>query len=85
MGIISFFIDVLVEKLLVWKWNKTQNVLDNGGSIAYAWLNFLSISVIYGGLAAALTVYVSPAAAGSGLAELMAYFNGINQIGFLNF
>ena len=30
-------------------------------------------------------MYVSPAAVGSGLAELMAYFNGINQTGLLTF
>jgi chloride channel 7 len=43
-----------------------------------AWLVFLSISVLFGGLAAGLTVFVGPGAMGSGVAELMGYFNGLN-------
>ena len=45
--------------------------------IASAWLVFLSLSILFGGIAACLTVYVGPGAAGSGIAELMGYFNGI--------
>jgi hypothetical protein len=38
---------------------------------------FLFISVLFGGLAAILTVYIGPGAMGSGIAELMGYFNGV--------
>jgi len=48
-----------------------------------AWIYFLLISVTYGGLAAGLTVYFGPGAMGSGTAELIGYFNGINLHGFL--
>ena len=34
--------------------------------------------MLFGGIAAMLTVYIGPGASGSGIAELMAYFNGIN-------
>ena len=48
-----------------------------------AWFYFLLISVAYGGLAAGLTVYLGPGAMGSGIAELIGYFNGINLPGLL--
>lgn len=41
-------------------------------------LSFVVLSVLYGGLAATMTVYFGPGALGSGIAELMAYMNGIN-------
>ena len=44
---------------------------------------FLIVSVSFGGLAAAMTVFVGPAAAGSGIAELMGYFNGIHIPGLI--
>jgi len=34
--------------------------------------------VLLGGTAACLTVFVGPGATGSGIAELMGYFNGVN-------
>lgn len=46
--------------------------------IGAAWAVFLALSVLFGGVAAVLTVYVGPGAAGSGIAELMGYFNGIH-------
>ena len=51
-------------------------MIDKQG-ISIAWLMFLLISVIFGGLAAVLTVYIGPGAMGSGIAELMGYFNGL--------
>ena len=46
--------------------------------IVAGWAVFLSLSVLFGGSAAAMTVYVGPGAAGSGIAELMGFFNGIH-------
>jgi H+/Cl- antiporter ClcA len=43
-----------------------------------AWLVFLLLSTLFGGIAAFLTVFVGPGATGSGIAELMGYFNGIH-------
>ena len=77
MGIIAFFVDVMVESLVLWKWQVTQQTMKSSG-LTSAWLVFLSLSILFGGTAAALTVFVGPGAAGSGIAELMGYFNGIN-------
>jgi hypothetical protein len=38
---------------------------------------FLFLSVLFGGLSAILTVFIGPGAMGSGIAELMGYFNGV--------
>jgi hypothetical protein len=38
---------------------------------------FLFLSIVFGGLSAILTVFVGPGAMGSGIAELMGYFNGV--------
>lgn len=51
--------------------------------MAGAWLVFLFLSVLFGGTAGALTVFVGPGAMGSGIAELMGYFNGINVVGLI--
>ena len=82
MGIIAFIIDVMVESLVLWKWRMTQETMKTMG-IASAWIVFLLLSVLFGGIAAVLTVYVGPGAAGSGIAELMGYFNGIHLPGLI--
>jgi chloride channel 7 len=77
MGIVAFFIDVMVDKLVLFKWKLTQSVLING-SIAQAWGVFLAFSILFAASAASLTIFVGPGAMGSGIAELMGYFNGIH-------
>ena len=76
MGIVAFCVDVLEENLVFWKWRITQSLLNTKG-VAVAWLMFLFLSVLFGGLSALLTVFVGPGAMGSGIAELMGYFNGV--------
>ena len=77
MGIMAFLVDVIVEKLVEWKWEFTQNLLDDGNVWGGGFL-YIFISVLYSLIAALLTVYVGPGAMGSGIAELMGYFNGIH-------
>ena len=84
MGVIACIVDVLVEGLVFWKWQVTQHVLVTSG-VSAGWLAFLSLSVLFGGISALLTVYIGPGASGSGIAELMAYFNGINIPQFIGF
>ena len=48
-------------------------------------LKFMVISTLLGTAAAALTVYVGPGSVGSGIAELMAYLNGVNYPKFFSF
>lgn len=81
MGVIAWIVDVLVEGLVLWKWRMTQSVLET--STTGAWLVFLLLSVLFGGASGALTVYVGPGAMGSGIAELMGYFNGIDVAGLI--
>ena len=50
--------------------------MKNSG-VATGWIVFLLFSVLFGGAAAVMTVFIGPGAAGSGIAELMGYFNGI--------
>ena len=76
MGISAFIVDLLVENLVFYKWQATQTTLDSSG-VGSAWMVFLIISMLFGGTAAIMTVYVGPGAMGSGIAELMGFFNGI--------
>jgi len=77
MGIIAFIVDVIVENLVFFKWEMTQSVMHSAG-VGSAWVVFLALSVLFGGLAASMTVYIGPGAMGSGIAELMGYFNGLH-------
>lgn len=82
MGIIAFIVDLLVESLVIWKWEVTQGVMQTDG-IGSAWFIFLIISVIFAGTAAGMTIWIGPGAMGSGIAELMGYFNGIHLPGLI--
>lgn len=77
MGFVAFIVDLLVEHLMIWKWEMTQGVM-NASGIGAAWIVFLLLSVLFGGTASAITVWIGPGANGSGIAELMGYFNGIH-------
>ena len=83
MGFVAFGVDLMVGELFRLKWGTTQDMLLHGGKTE-AWLIYLGISVLFGGSASALTVYYGPGAAGSGIAELMGYFNGIKVPGFIS-
>ena len=44
---------------------------------------FLGISTLFGLTGALLTVFIGPGSVGSGIAELMAYLNGVNYPNFI--
>ena len=48
------------------------------------WITFLVFSLLFGGTAAIMTVFIGPGAAGGGTAELMGYLNGINYPGLIS-
>lgn len=77
MGIVAFIVDLLVESLVIWKWEMTQGVMKSSG-VGAAWIVFLTVSVAFAATAACLTIYIGPGAMGSGIAELMGYFNGVH-------
>jgi len=58
-------------------------IIANNKSFGLAMLTFVALSVLFGGIAALLTVFVGPGAVGSGTTELMAYLNGINYPKFI--
>ena len=47
-------------------------------SITLGWITFIVFSLLFGGTAAILTVFMGPGAASGGTPELMGYLNGIN-------
>lgn len=50
----------------------------SNGSTAKTYAFLAGWAIVAAGLACALTVNIGPGAAGSGMAELMAYLNGVN-------
>ena len=74
-------IDLLVEYLVLWKWEITEIVFNL--SVALGWMTFLVFSLLFGGTAAIMTVFIGPGATGGGTAELMGYLNGINYPDFI--
>ena len=81
-GIAAFLMEILEEFLIHYKWKATQYFL-NHDMFWGAMMMFLLLSVLLGAVAGGMTVYWGPGAAGSGLAETMAYINGVNYPGFI--
>lgn len=52
-------------------------------NVVAPWLIFASVSGLYGLLGGIMTTYWGQPAAGSGVAELIGYLNGVNYPGFL--
>ena len=76
----AFFEEWLLEKRIY----LAQKIV-NSGHEWLAWL-FLCFWVFsFGVLGSAMTIYIGPGAAGSGLAELMAYLNGVNYPGMIGY
>lgn len=82
-GLTAFVIDFMVEELVLVKWKLSQMLIND--NFTGAMFIFVSLSVFFGAAAAAMCVYFAPGAIASGLAELMAYMNGVNYPNFLNY
>lgn len=67
---------------MLWKWSLCQKVIK--ASLAYAMVLFIGFSLLFGVSAALLSVFVGPGSVGSGIAELMAYMNGVNYPNFIS-
>lgn len=81
VGVAAFIIDLLVESLVLWKWQISEIIFTF--SVTLGWMTFLVFSLLFGGTAAIMTVFIGPGAAGGGTPELMGYFNGINYPEFI--
>lgn len=54
-----------------------------GNNQAYAWATLASWCFSFAAVGSAMTIYIGPGANGSGIADLMAYINGINYSGMI--
>lgn len=82
-GFAAFIIEVLVDELVLLKWEMSQHVMQY--SLHLSMLVFVSLSMLFGGVSALLVVYIGPGAIASGTPELIAYLNGINYPKFINY
>jgi len=83
-GCIAFGMSKLEEWLLESRDNVAKNILRNSDN--NQWLAWLGLAAFCFGmccLASFLTVTVGPGANGSGIAEIMAYLNGVNYPNFI--
>jgi len=74
------------DHLIIEKAHITQKIIDcswNGEDIKVAYVFFVTANVLCVLVSTLLTVYVSPAATGSGVAETMGILNGLNLDGVL--
>lgn len=65
-----------------WKWQITEIVFNF--NIGLGWITFLVFSLLFGGVAALMTVFIAPGAASGGTPELMGYLNGVNIPGLIS-
>lgn len=81
MGVIialfAFVMDVIEESLVHFKDHFTQHQIDNQ-DITGSWLFYCTFSAFLGVISCTLTTFWGPGAAGSGVAEIIGYLNGVN-------
>lgn len=82
LGIVAFIIEIIEEFSIDWRIAATDEYDDD--NLFVAWIIYTLFGILYVGLAAILTVYIGPGAAGSGTAEMMAYTNGVRYPNFLS-
>lgn len=77
VGAIAFYMDIFEEYLMGWHLGITQDLITKGEPIYLPYFYWVSFSVVCAFIGAALTVYVGPGAAGSGVAEVIGLLNGV--------
>lgn len=83
MGSVAFLLDLLVELMINAKWAATEYVVRHTNEPLLGWVIILAISLAFGVIAMLMTVYISPAALGSGVAETMGILNGVRYQDFI--
>lgn len=76
MGTIAFLIDILVMELVNLRWHSTE-IVSREISPGLGWFVLVLYSTGFVLISALLSVYMAPAAIGSGVAEAMGLLNGI--------
>lgn len=77
-GVVAFVMSTLEEFLIEKRTYFVEKIIHKGGSGWLAWAFLAGWCFVLCALASYLTITVGPAANGSGIAELMAYLNGVN-------
>jgi len=75
MGSISFLMDLIVNFLGDLRWNSTEYVARENPGLG--WVVLMLFSVLFITIAASMTMFIAPAAMGSGVAEAMGIMNGV--------
>ena len=83
MGILAFLLDLLVENLIHVRWHVTEAVVRSANNPLLGLPIILGFSVVFVMIGSGLTAYLSPQAAGSGVAETMGILNGVKYPDFI--
>lgn len=83
MGTIAFLMDILVHFLVELRWDSTERVARNS-SPGLGWFVLVLYSLLFVLISASISVYVAPAAIGSGVAEAMGILNGISYPDYIS-
>ena len=78
VGVIAFCMSCLEEWITEFHSSTTQSIITSGTNLFWAYFFWTGIALLFAFLAAILTVYIGPYAAGSGVPEVMGMLNGVN-------
>ena len=86
VGITAFIMEIMENSLVDLRDLWTDKILENTAeNQLLAWLFLIAFAFNLACIASLLTIYVGPAANGSGIAEIMAILNGVNIPGYISF
>jgi chloride channel 7 len=86
MGFLAFMLTFCEDEITKWRAHTTQKLIDrNDGSLGASYTFYIFSSMILVFFASMLTVFVAPAATGSGVAEVMGLLNGVNYTDAISF
>lgn len=86
VGLTAFVMAFCEEKLVDWRDEIVEKLLEkdeNNQGVTWAFLSFWCFGLA--AIGSALTIYIGPGAAGSGIAEIIAVLNGVNYPGFIGY
>ncbi|KAK9820864.1 hypothetical protein WJX81_006444, partial [Elliptochloris bilobata] len=84
MGLLSFALNLAASSLTLLRFRLATTLIQETGTLAAPFCVFVGLAALYGAAASAVVVFFAPQAAGSGLAEMRAYFNGVHVSGLLS-
>lgn len=82
MGTIAFLMDILTQALVDLRWRSTESIARVNAGLG--WIVIILYSFLYVLIASCLTVFIAPAALGSGVAEAMGMLNGVGYPDYIS-